>query len=201
MLTDLRQSLSAAALVVSAAGLLAAPLGAGAQSLSLTYKLDPVNAAETPKASPLVDRCSGLTWAAALAAACTAEATARRPIPVVAAAEGTASAAPEAAAEDAPPARREGADSYSATDPAPRRYVLPVLGSPAEARVLRASGAGDYIGNARSVDVNFRFGSKYRMRSAEEGWEVYKFSDVTSENRLQTNGVRNVGVELLFPFQ
>jgi hypothetical protein len=38
------------------------------------------------------------------------------------------------------------------------------------------------------------------MRSGEEGWEVYKFSDVTSENRTQS-GMKNLGVELLFPFQ
>jgi hypothetical protein len=95
--------------------------------------------------------------------------------------------------------RADASGSYSAADVAPRRNELPALGSSAEARVLRAAGRDDSIGGPRGVDVNFRFGSKQRMKAAEEGWEAYRFSDVT-ENR-QSNSMKNVGVELLVPFQ
>ena len=34
------------------------------------------------------------------------------------------------------------------------------------------------------------------MRNGDEGWETYRFNDVTTENRTQSNGMRNLGVEL-----
>jgi hypothetical protein len=39
------------------------------------------------------------------------------------------------------------------------------------------------------------------LRSTEDGWDVTRFKDVTSENRTQSSGVKALGVELLFPFQ
>ena len=48
------------------------------------------------------------------------------------------------------------------------------------------------IDGPMAFDVSFRFGSKYRMKSADEGWEVYKFSDVTSENRTQSGAMKNI---------
>jgi hypothetical protein len=191
MITSLRRSCVAAA--AACAVLWCAP--ALAQSLSLSYQLDPVNAPASPKSLPIVDRCSGLSWAASLAAACFVEASARAPL----AATPPPAPVPETKDLAAAP-RKSGADSYTATETAASSFELPVLGSPADARLLRAAGRDAY-GTAKAVDLNFRFGSKYRMRSGEEGWELYKFSDVTSENRTQSNGMRNLGVELLFPFQ
>lgn len=202
MLTELRLTVSRTALAVSAGVLIAASAApAAAQSLSMSYNLDPISAPQLPKASPIFNRCAGFTWAATLATSCIAEATAVRVISAVVArrAEGAASDSAEAA----PPTRvADTAGTY--TDGAPRRYELPTLGNP-QTRVIRAAGGrDDYVGNARSVDVNLRFGSKYRMRSGDEGWEVYRFNDPTTESRLQqTNGggVKQVGVELLVPFQ
>jgi hypothetical protein len=191
MITSLRRSCVAAA--AACAVLWCAP--ALAQSLSLSYQLDPVNAPASPRSLPIVDRCSGLSWAASLAAACFVEASARAPL----AATPPPAPVPETKDLAAAP-RKSGADSYTATEIAASSFELPVLGSPADARLLRAAGRDAY-GTAKAVDLNFRFGSKYRMRSGEEGWELYKFSDVTSENRTQSNGMRNLGVELLFPFQ
>ncbi|HEX2829098.1 MAG TPA: hypothetical protein VHP37_22305 [Burkholderiales bacterium] len=173
---------------------------AAAQSLSLTYNLDPITASQLPKASPIVNRCTGLTWAATLATACIAELTAVRVITAVAAKRAEA-APPEAVDDGGKPAGASG--TY--VDGTPRRYELPTLGTPSESRVIRAAGGrDDYIGNARAVDLNFRFGPKYRMRSGDEGWEVYKFNDAATENKLQQSnggGVRQVGVELLVPFR
>jgi hypothetical protein len=191
MITSLRRSCVAAA--AACAVLWCAP--ALAQSLSLSYQLDPVNAPASPRSLPIVDRCSGLSWAASLAAACFVEASARAPLAT------TPPPAPVPETKDLAAApRKSGADSYTATETAASSFELPVLGSPADARLLRAAGRDAY-GTGKAVDLNFRFGSKYRMRSGEEGWELYKFSDVTSENRTQSNGMRNLGVELLFPFQ
>jgi hypothetical protein len=199
MVNSLRHSTVAAA-VAACSGALCLP--AMAQSLSLSYKLDPVNAPATAKTPAIVGRCSGLSWAASLAAACFVDAGASAAV-AAAPPPSPAAAAPEANEAAVSPRRPDVADTYSAADtPTPSSFELPLLGSPPrDARLLRAAGGRDsYIGNARPVDLNFRFGSKYRMRSGEEGWEVYKFSDVTSENRTQS-GMKNLGVELLFPFQ
>ncbi|MDB5904971.1 MAG: hypothetical protein JWM26_3849 [Betaproteobacteria bacterium] len=192
MITSLRRS------CVAAAAAFAVPWCAPAlaQSLSLSYQLDPVNAPASARSHPIVDRCSGLSWAASLAAACFVQASARAPLAT------TPPPAPVPETKDLAAApRKSAADSYTATETAASSLELPVLGSPADARLLRAAGRDAYIGTAKAVDLNFRFGSKYRMRSGEDGWELYKFSDVTSENRTQSNGMRNLGVELLFPFQ
>jgi hypothetical protein len=196
MVTSLGHSCVAAAATAACAVLWWAP--ALAQSLSLSYNLDPVNAPASAKTAPIVDRCSGLSWAASLAAACFVEASARAP---VAAAAPQSAVPPETKDRAVAPRRPDAPENYSASETA-ASFELPVLGSPADARLLRAAGGRDaYIGNAKAVDLNFRFGSKYRMRSGDEGWELYKWSDVTSENRTQSNGMKNLGVELLFPFQ
>jgi hypothetical protein len=196
MVNRLRHSAVATAVAACTCALCAPAI---AQSLALSYKLDPVNAPVSVRPPPVVDRCSGLSWAAALAASCYAEAARAQ----VALPPPPAVAAPEANEAAAAPRRPDVADSYSAAEtPTPSSAELPALGSPADVRLLRAGGGRDaYIGNARAVDLNFRFGSRYRMRSGEEGWEVYKFSDVTSENRIPSNGAKSLGVELLFPFQ
>jgi hypothetical protein len=193
MITSLRRLCVAAAAAVCAVG---GCVPALAQSLSLSYQLDPVNAPASAKSVPIVDRCSGLSWAASLAAACFVEASARAPLAAI----PPPAPVPETKDVAAAP-RKSGADSYTATETAALSFELPALGSPADARLLRAAGREAYSGTAKAVDLNFRFGSKYRMRSGEEGSDFYKFSDVTSENRTQSNGMRNLGVELLFPFQ
>lgn len=176
------------------------PATAHAQSLSLSYGLDPAAAAQAPKVSPhSFDRCWGVSWAATLVAACNAaHALVHR---VVASATGVESAA-AAAPESAPVASRrvEAQGTYSAVDVQPPRLELPQLGSPgAEGRVLRAGESS--AAASRGMDVNLRFGSRYRMRNGDEGWETYRLNDATTENRAQSSGMRNVGVELSFPFQ
>jgi hypothetical protein len=120
---------------------------------------------------------------------------------MVASATGVESAA-AAAPESAPPATRrvEAQGAYSAVDAQPPRLELPQLGSPgAEGRVLRAGESS--AAASRGMDVNLRFGPRYRMRNGDEGWETYRLNDATTENRAQSSGMRNVGVELSFPFQ
>ena len=195
MITSLRQSGLAAAIL--GAGCAALSAAAGAQSLSLTYRLDPVNVPKSARSAPPVDRCSGLSWAASLAAGCSTPTAERaNAVRVVVASPSTVEHV-----RYARPA--EGGETYTGADPQARRYELPTLGSPrADGRLVRmAGGRDDYIANSRAVDVNFRFGSKYRMRSGEDGLEVYKFSDMTTESRSQSGGLKNVGVELTFPFQ
>jgi hypothetical protein len=69
-----------------------------------------------------------------------------------------------------------------------------------ETLLRSAGGKESLIANAKAVDLLFRFGSKYRLRSADDGWELYKFTDPAYESRLQNN-LKALGVELLFPFQ
>src|SRR5688500_18499338 len=194
MVINTRHSLVSAAMAAVCLGAVCTP--AAAQSLALSYKLDPANAPQSAKTAGPVDRCAGLSWWGALTAGCAA-----RVLSPAAAAD--ALAAPVGRAAEAVPSLLGGDATYSVADAQPRRLELPLLGSgPAEPRLVRmAGGKDDYIGNARNVDVNFRFGSKYRMRSGEDGsFEVYKFKDVTSENRIGSSGLKNLGVELLFPF-
>lgn len=197
MLAGIRGSLSKVALAASAGVLLAvlaAP--ASAQSLSLSYGLDPAASTQAPKVSPAAfDRCWGLSWPAAFAAACNAaHALVQRVVANVAGHE----AFPANTAEAASPAPRrvEAPGAYSAAEAQSPRYELPALGSPAESRVLRAGSDG-----ARGMDVNLRFGSRYRMRNGDDGLEGFRLRDVASENRTQSNGMRSVGVEVMFPFQ
>jgi hypothetical protein len=109
----------------------------------------------------------------------------------------------EAARKEAPyPTRGEAAEAaVSAVEPGAAPPELPLLGSPGvDARLLRAGAKEALTGSVRTVDLMFRFGSKYRLRSADDGWELYKFTDPAYESRLQNN-LKALGVELLFPFQ
>jgi hypothetical protein len=79
---------------------------------------------------------------------------------------------------------------------------VPALGLPAtDPRMLRVGGGTEALtGNVRSVDLMFRFGSKYRLKGGDENSQLYKFTDVAYDSRLQ-NSAKAVGLELLFPFQ
>jgi hypothetical protein len=200
IITGLRQPCFTAALLAWSCALSAA---AGAQSLSLSYALDPVNSAASQKTLPVVDRCSGLTWAASLAAACGSAVPGRpafAPPPVTPASALIPAELKEPAAA---PRRPESSESAPASEIAAYSFELPTLGSPeTDARLLRAaSGKEAATDNGKNLDLLFRFASRYRMRNGDDGWEVYKFKDVTSENRTQPSGLKGVGVELLFPFQ
>ena len=172
---------------------------AHAQSLALSYQLDPQGNPHVRSAAPVVDRCAGFSWAASLEALCARIVNAR----------AAATIAESAGADAGSLGGRGASEVYAAGEVAGRGYELPQLGTPPrQSRPVRMAGGKDaYIGSAKSVDVNFRFGSKYRMRSGEDGLEVYKFNDVTrfkditTEQRSGSGGVKNVGVELLFPFE
>jgi hypothetical protein len=208
MATRFRQSLVALA---SAIACFTPCVPALAQSLALTYRLDPVNAPQALRMAPVVNRCAGLSWAASLAASCPAEASARGVAAPAAAEAVGATASPERALDVLPApaasARRTDPESYSATEPQPRRFQLPYLGSPAaDAHLRRIAGSNDeYPGNPRSTDVNVRVVSKYRVRGDDvsQGYSAqsYRFNDVTTENRTQASGMKNLGLELLVPFQ
>jgi hypothetical protein len=174
---------------------------AGAQSLAMSYNLDPVSADAPQKAPSLVDRCAGLTWATSLAARCNSGPFALLP------------PAPPAASVEAVPAVAEATDSaqrkadfaenVAAGGETFSGFSLPILGSAGtDARLLRAASANEVPAESgKTLDLLFRFASKYRLSNTEEGWAVTRFKDVTSENRTQASGVKAVGVELLFPFQ
>ena len=172
--------------------------GASAQSLTLSYKLDPVPANRSQQAPALVDRCIGLTWSASPGAACGS------------ASFGSALAARASASESARAAtrpaelaavQRDVPESASAPAETFTGFALPALGSASsDGRLLRA--ARDVpVEAGKTLDLLFRFASKYRLRNTGEGWDVIKFKDVTSENRTQASGVKALAVELLFPFQ
>ena len=167
-----------------------------AQALSLTYNLDRAASAVAKRIGPVVHRCAGLNWAASLAAGCVQEARAH--------ADTAATPAPaqETRRDSAPAARADAAESYSGNVESGATSALPNLRAAPADRVVRVMGGKDALtANARAVDFMFRFGTKYRMRSGDEGWEVYKFVDVTQENRLSASRLKNIGVELLVPFQ
>jgi hypothetical protein len=170
--------------------------GAGAQSLSLSYKLDPINARTAQAAAPVVDRCAGLSWAASLATACIPEGW-RRASPQAPSDAASALGPSDAAAQGRPPAPES-----APADGGVSAIELPLLGSQgADARLLRVASGNDPTTGSKSVDLLVRFASKYRLKSTDEGLEVYRFKDVTSENRTQGSGVKGLAVELLFPFQ
>ncbi|HEV7802152.1 MAG TPA: hypothetical protein VGP15_13840 [Burkholderiales bacterium] len=174
--------------------------GAGAQSLSLSYKLDPVNARTAQAAAPVVDRCAGLSWAASLATACIPEGW-RRASPQ-APSDAASALGPTLGPSDAAAQGRPQAPESAPADGGVSAIELPLLGSQgADARLLRVASGNDPTTGSKSVDLLVRFASKYRLKSTDEGLEVYRFKDVTSENRTQGSGVKGLAVELLFPFQ
>ena len=177
-------------------------VSAGAQSsLALTYQLNAVESPRSQTATPQIHRCAGLNWATSLEASCDRQALASaavvsRPDPEPDAVHA------QSANSGVIPARGRTSDGASAAGET-SLPDLPIAGS--DARGARpAAGSEALTGNVKTVDLMFRFGSKYRMRTADEGWEVYKFSDAsydTRDSRTPSTGARAVAVELLVPFQ
>jgi hypothetical protein len=167
-------------------------------SLALTYTLNAVESARSGAATPQIHRCAGLNWGTSLEPSCDRQALASaalmsRPDP------GPNAAHPQTANPGAPAARARSSEVAPAAVDA-SLPDLPISGS----GVRPAGGSEVLTGNVKTVDLIFRFGSKYRMRSADEGWEVYKFSDAsydTRDARTPSTGARVVAVELLVPFQ
>ena len=176
----IKKSCVAAALAVPALWL--AP-SAGAQGLALDYKLNVNSESAQPRAMSS-NRCAGLNWLTSLGA-CGRDLLMR-----ISSAARTEAEGPSAA--DSPPT----------FEPALPNAELPNLGVPLAEPVLRSGGGKEaLVGNSKAVDVLFRFGSKYRLRSADEGWEWYRFTDYAYENRRSNSLHKAVGVELLVPFQ
>lgn len=142
---------------------------AAAQSLAMTYRLEP-QSHKAQQAPSSVPRCAGFEWLAAIEA-CGRDLLARiRPTRVEA---------------------------------APAQTQLPDLGSPVPERLLRSAGGREAsIGSARSADLMFRFGSKYRFKDNEDAtWEWYRFTDANYESFVKNHAHKAVAVELLVPFQ
>jgi hypothetical protein len=189
---------SFAAVLFASCGLL--PAVGWAQALALSYNLNTTPHQAYPPVS-LLDRCGGgLQWIMPLAGPCNIHPPSSTFAYHVSADSysvgNTHQAVSKVETRDSRNAVRR--DSPEATAPA---ESLPLLGSTADTRFLRMAGGKDALtGNVKTVDLMFRFGPKYRVRSSEEGWEIYKFTDVVHENRITTNA-KALGVELLFPFQ
>jgi hypothetical protein len=189
-----------AAAAIASSGLIAGPVSA--QSLALSYGLE-VESARTVQLVTPVDRCIGRGHAF-IASACSSpgwklptNATVADTLPVRASVPAANAAAKDVATDG---------DSRDTESPSPELtvtplYELPLLGSAeADARLPRLEGSKDLTGNLKTVDVNFRLGSRYRLTSADDGWGPYKFTDVAYESRVQNN-MKALGLELLFPFQ
>lgn len=174
---------------------------ATAQSLALSYKLD-VKADSVQQGIAAVHRCTGLSWLTSLGA-CGRDLLTRITPATRPQAEDAQNVAIFSMLLPSGPEAGAGAGAPSKMPDAPAAVELPTLGtpSPEPARLRSAGGKDALLGNAKTVDLMFRFGSKYRLRSAEEGWEWYRFTDVAHDNRLKTSGLKALGVELLVPFQ
>ena len=165
-------------------------------SLALTYKLDAVESARRGPVTPQIHRCAGLNWGTSLEPSCDRQALASaavvsRPEPEAVHAQSAMPGVPTAGT-------RPGEAAAAAVDAS--LPDLPIPGS--DPRGGRSAGGSEVLtGNVKTVDLMFRFGSKYRMRTADEGWEVYKFSDASYDTRVPATGTRAVAVELLVPFQ
>ena len=175
---------------------------AGAQSaLALTYQLNAVESPRSQAATPQIHRCAGLNWGTSLEASCDRQALAN------AAVVSKPDPEPDAvhsqrANSSVVPARARSSEGA----PAAGETSLPDLSIPSsDVRGARPAGVSEALtGNVKTVDLMFRFGSKYRRRTADDGWEVYKFSDAsydTRDSRTPSTGARAVAVELLVPFQ
>jgi hypothetical protein len=177
-------------------------VSAGAQSsLALTYKLNAVDSTRSAPVPAPIHRCAGLNWGPSLEQSCDRQALA-----------GAAATTRSVSESDAPRSQVANPGVFAARArlgevmPAAAEVSLPDLPIPAsDARGTRSAGGSEALtGNVKTVDLMFRFGSKYRMRSADEGWEVYRFSDTsydTRDSRVPSTGARAVAVELLVPFQ
>jgi hypothetical protein len=173
--------------------------GAGAQSLTLSLKLDPVPAPVAQKVAPIIDRCSGRTWAGSIAGVCGADALAASAQPARLAEAAPAGELPATPAETA---ERTPEESSVASGQTFSGLSLPAIGSlSATSSLLRSAAREVPVQAGKALDLLIRIAPKYRLLNTEDGWDVTKFKDVTSENRTQASGVKAVGVELLFPFQ
>ena len=56
-----------------------------------------------------------------------------------------------------------------------------------------------WTANSRTVVLNFRFGSRYRPMTNDDGRGPYNFTDAAYESRVQ-NKIKALALELLFPF-
>lgn len=161
------------------AGLSVAATSAHAQ-LAMSYRLDvrPETAQHVPA---VVNRCAGFNWMSSVGA-CGRELLVRI----------------------APGERSDRGATFESGEVA-TGAELPTLGTPSsEPRLLRSAGGREaLIGSSKTADLLFRFGSKFRTKSSEEGgWERwYRFRDTTYDNYVEANGHKAVGVELLVPFQ
>jgi len=165
---------SAAALAV-----LVFAAGSAQAQLAMSYGLEvrPENAQHAPA---VVNRCAGFNWMSSIGA-CGRELLAR-----------------------VTPGGRPDSGATFEAGPGAATPDLPTLGTSApEPRLSRSAGGREtLIGSSKTADLLFRFGSKYRIKSSEEGgWEWYRFSDITYDNYVKANGHKAVGVELLVPFQ
>lgn len=159
------------------AALLACAIPAHAQ-LSMSYKLD-VRSDRAEQQADVVSRCAGVNWMTSIGA-CGRELFTR--IASGVRAEGSAMLEPAAA------------------------FVaeLPELGGTArDLRIFRPGGGREaLLATSKTADLLLRLGSKYRVRSSEEGgWEYYRFTDANYESHVKANAHKAVGVELLVPFQ
>ena len=176
---------------------------AAAQSLTLTYSLGVGKGApHYSYSAPSAERCIALSGSASLAYPC-------RFGPLTA---SSSEEAPKITNVPAMPQTRQtaGAGVYSELrDPfgekiegRPAPSELPMLGSPPpNSRFVRVLGGRETLTSSlKTVDLMLKVGSKYRLKSADDGWELYKFSDSTYESRFQ-NTLKAIGVEVLVPFQ
>jgi hypothetical protein len=188
----MNKNVCAAALAASLCAWSASP--AAAQSLALSYKLSNADAESTKQALIAINRCAGFNWIGSLGA-CGRELV-QRILP---------GQPEEGGLKEAEPARDA---QYKGEAPAPvvvraappeESIKLPTLGLHPQ----RATTAGKdaLSGNAKSVDVMFRFGSKYRFRSNEEGWEWHRFTEAGYDTRMQMNAHKSAGIELMVPLQ
>jgi hypothetical protein len=147
--------------------------------LALSYKLD-VHTERSQQPEISVNRCAGFNWVTSIGA-CGREVLTR----ITQSTRSQNSATYEPAA-------------------APASGELPDLGAPERVpRFLRSGGGREaLLASSKTADLLLRFGSKYRLRTNDEGgWDYYRFSDTTYENHIKTRGHKAVGVELLVPFQ
>ncbi|MGZ8155197.1 MAG: hypothetical protein ACXWUH_07235 [Burkholderiales bacterium] len=185
----MNKNVCAAALAASLCAWSASP--AGAQSLALSYKLSNAESESTKQALIAINRCAGFNWIGSLGA-CGRELV-QRILP---------GQPQDGARNEAEPARDA---QYKGEEPAPvvvravppeESIKLPTLGLLPE-----RAGKDALSGNAKAVDVMFRFGSKYRFRSNEEGWEWHRFTEAGYDTRMQMNAHKAAGIELMVPLQ
>lgn len=201
MAASLRRGCFAVAIIASS-GLLSA--AASAQSLALSYALD-LRFGSVQHSASFFDRCAGVSAATLAAEACNVPGWAlltpgaNRKDAVVATATERA---PTPSGDLATPRVDSSETSSASASASTAQQERPALGSaPPDPRMLRVAGGTEVLtGSARNVDLILRLGSKYRQKSGDENGQLYKFTDVAYESRLQ-NSAKAVALELVFPFQ